>query len=157
GARCDRLLKARVVVGLCQVDPADLRAGIRLPRLEEAAEEEIVQVLIVEAHEGKLDAGELAFLDALLGRTEAQLADLLPVSIGGSARSDARNLQDLSAEVVGGKCLRDRAQNARAAQCGDRRSAGSTLENAAATRLHRHQLIVDVFLHKEVLPSTFRL
>ena len=77
----DRLLQSRVVVGLGEVDPGDLGAGIGLPRLEEAAEEEVVQVLIVEAHEAQLDAAELALLDAGLGRPQAQLADLLPVGI----------------------------------------------------------------------------
>ena len=78
----DRLLQARVVVGLGEVDPVDLGAGIGLPRLQEAAEQEVVQVLVVEPHEGQLDAGELAFCDVGLGRAEAQLADLLPVGIG---------------------------------------------------------------------------
>ena len=77
------LLQARVVVGLRQVDPVDLGAGIGLPRLQEAAEQEVVQVLVVEPHEGQLDAGELALGDVGLGGAEAQLADLLPVGIGG--------------------------------------------------------------------------
>ena len=64
----DRLLQARVVVGLRKVDPGDLGAGIGLPRLQEAAEQQVVQVLVVEAHEGELDALELAFLDVGLGR-----------------------------------------------------------------------------------------
>ncbi len=46
-ARRDRLLQARVIVGLRQVDPVDLGAGIGLPRLEEATEQEVVQVLVV--------------------------------------------------------------------------------------------------------------
>jgi hypothetical protein len=59
-----------------------------------------VQVLVVEAHEGQLDPGELAFGDVGLGRTKAQLADLLPVGIGGRAHADAGDLQDLGAHVV---------------------------------------------------------
>ncbi|OWK18520.1 hypothetical protein AJ88_06240 [Mesorhizobium amorphae CCBAU 01583] len=66
-----------------QIDPADLGAGIGLPRLQEAAEQHIVQVLVVEAHEGELDAGKFAFLDVGLGRFEAKLADLLEVGVVG--------------------------------------------------------------------------
>ena len=62
GAGGDRLLQAGVVVGLGEVDPVDLGAGVGLPRLQEAAEQEVVQVLVVEPHEGQLDAGELALL-----------------------------------------------------------------------------------------------
>ena len=89
-----------VVVGLREVDPVDLGAGIGLPRLQEAAEQDVVQVLVVEAHEGQLDAGELAFLDVRLGGAEAQFADLLPVGIGGLALADAGDLQDLGAQIV---------------------------------------------------------
>jgi hypothetical protein len=77
----DRLLQARVVVGLRQVDPVDLGAGIGFPRLEEATEQQVVKVLVVEAHEGQLDTLELAFLDVRLGGAEGQLADLLPIGI----------------------------------------------------------------------------
>ncbi len=35
----DRLLQARVVVGLSQIDPVDLGAGVGFPRLQEAAEQ----------------------------------------------------------------------------------------------------------------------
>ena len=54
GAGGDRLLQTRVVVGLREVDPLDAGARIGLPRLQEAAEQEIVQVLVVQAHEGEL-------------------------------------------------------------------------------------------------------
>ena len=66
----DRLLQARVVVGLRQIDPVDLGAGIGFPRLQEAAEQKIVQVLVVEAHEGQLNALEFAFLDIRLGGSQ---------------------------------------------------------------------------------------
>ena len=88
----DRLLQAGVVVGLRKVDPGDLGAGIFLPRLQQAAEQHVVQVLVVEAHEAQLDAGELAFLDVRLGRIEAERADLLPIGIGRLAGADARDL-----------------------------------------------------------------
>ena len=94
----DRLLQARIVIGLGEIDPADLGAGIGLPRLEEAAEQKIVKVLVVKPHEGELDALELAFLDTGLGGAEAHLADLLPVGIGGRALADTRNLQKLGAQ-----------------------------------------------------------
>ncbi len=100
-----------VVVGLRQIDPVDLGAGIGLPRLEEAAEQQVVKVLVVEPHEGQLDALELAFLDVRLGRAEAQLADLLPVGIGGRSLVDAGDLQQLLAQITrrrGGSGLRRR-------------------------------------------------
>ena len=46
-------------------------------------EKEVVEVLVIEAHEGELDAGEFARLDVRFGRPEAQRSDLLPVrSVG---------------------------------------------------------------------------
>ncbi len=93
GAGGDRLLQAGVVVGLGEVDPVELGAGVGLPRLEEAAEQEVVLVLVVEPHEGQLDAGELALLHRRLGAAEAHLADLLPVGVGGRAGADAGDLR----------------------------------------------------------------
>ena len=100
GAGGDRLLQAGVVVGLCEVDPVDLGAGVGLPRLQEAAEQHVVQVLVVEPHEGQFDAGEFAFLDVGLGGAEAQFADLLEIGVGRLALADAGNLQDLRAQIV---------------------------------------------------------
>ena len=100
GAGRDRLLQARVVIGLGQIDPVDLGAGIGLPRLEEAAEQEVVQVLVVQAQEGQFHACEFAFGDVRLGGAQGQLADLLPIGIGGGPHADARNLQDLRADVI---------------------------------------------------------
>ena len=61
-----------------------------------------MQVLVVEPHEGEFDALEFAFLDVGLGGAEAQFADLLPVGVRGRALADARNLQDLRAQIIGG-------------------------------------------------------
>ncbi len=58
-----------------------------------------MQVLVVEAHERQLDALELAFLHIGLGRAEAQLADLLPVGIGGRTLADTGDLQDRLAQL----------------------------------------------------------
>ena len=78
----DRLLQTRVIVGLSQIDPFDLGAGIFLPRLQETAEQEVVKVLVVQAHEGQLDPGKFAFLNNFLGRPQRHFADLLPIGIG---------------------------------------------------------------------------
>jgi hypothetical protein len=88
----DRLLQSRVVVGLSEVDPGNLRSRIGLPRLQETAEQQVVQILVVQSHEGEFDALELALLDVRLGRAEAELADLLPIGIGRSAFAHTRNL-----------------------------------------------------------------
>ena len=53
-------------------------------------------------HEGQLDAGEFALLDGGLGGPEAELADLLPVGVGGRTLADARNLQQLRAQGLFG-------------------------------------------------------
>ena len=131
GAGGDRLLQAGVVVGLGEVDPVDLGAGVGLPGLEEAAEQEVVLVLVVEPHEGELDAGELAFLHGRLGAAEAHLADLLPVGVGGRAHADAGDLQDLGAQVRPGPRPAARQGAERAAR-GERqrRGAGRALEHA---------------------------
>ncbi len=145
----DRLMEARIVVGLGQVDPGNLSPGIGLPGLQEAAEQEIVQILVVEAHEAQLDALELAGLDAGLGGAEAELADLLPIGVGGGALAGARNLHDLLAQrhllgrhVRGGSDARkshgiDRAH---------RRYGRSTLQDLAAA-LGGQQVAVDVDSH----------
>ena len=137
----DRLLQAGVVVGLREVDPADPGAGILLPGLEEAAEQEVVQVLVVEPHEGQLDALELALSDVGLGRVEAERADLLPVGVGRRAHADARDLQDLRAQVA----LRQRAQG-QPAQSARRADAGGSLEKAPPCRPFE-QPVVDFLLH----------
>ncbi len=95
----DRLLELGVVVGLRQVDPAELGAGVVLPWLQEATEEEVVQVLVVEAHERELDTRALALGHVLLGRAKGQLADLLPIGIGRAAHAHARDLQQRGALV----------------------------------------------------------
>src|SRR5256886_2388920 len=81
----DRLLQSRVVVSLSEVDPGNFRSRIGLPRFQETAEKQVVQILIVESHKGEFDALELALLDVRLGWAEAKLADLLPIGVGWSA------------------------------------------------------------------------
>ena len=152
GAGGDRLLQARIVVGLGEVDPVDLGAGVGLPRLQEAAEQDVVEVLVVEPHEGELDAGELALGDVGLGRAEAQLADLLPVGIGGRPRADARDLQDLGAKIVLRERLGQGAENAGGTQCGDGCGGCGAAEELAPAGLHGEQTIVDFDFHGIPLP-----
>ena len=80
----DRLLQERVVVGLRQVDPTDIRARVLLPGGQEAAEQVVVETLVVESHERERDAGALAWLDVGLGGLQGQGTDLLPVGIRGA-------------------------------------------------------------------------
>ena len=77
----DRLLQAWVVVGLRQVDPVDFSARIGFPWLQETAEQKIVQVLVVKAHERQFDSGKFSFLNALFRRPETHFTNLLPVGI----------------------------------------------------------------------------
>src|SRR5207302_4402640 len=91
----DRLLQSRVVLGLRKVDPGNFRARIGFPRFEETAEEQVMQILVVEPHEGEFDALEFALLHVRLGRTKAKLADLLPVGVGWSAFAYTWKLQTL--------------------------------------------------------------
>jgi hypothetical protein len=147
GAGRDRLLEAGVVIGLRQIDPGDLGAGIGLPRLQEAAIQEIMLVLVVEAHEGELDALELAFLDAVLGRAEAHLADFLPVGIGRRTRADTRDLQQIGPEI-GARILRERAQSGSAGGQGGR--PGHALQHLPAARLHGE--FIDMAFHRRHPP-----
>ena len=102
GAGGDRLLQARVVVGLGEVDPFDLGARIGLPRRQEAAEQEVMQVLVVEAHEGEFDALEFAGLNVGLGCVEAEFADFLPIGVGRRSIAGPWNFHDLGDDAVGG-------------------------------------------------------
>ena len=97
-AGCDRLVQARVVVGLREIDPGDLGTGIGLPRLQEAAEQEVVHVLVVEPHESEFDALEFTGLDGGFGAPEAKLADLLPIGVSRGTVPGAGNLHDLLAQ-----------------------------------------------------------
>src|SRR5262249_4293055 len=103
GAGGDRLLQAWAIVGLGEIDPFDRSASVSFPRLKEAAEQEVVQVLIVEAHKGEVDALEFARLHVGLGWAKAQFADLLPVGVGWRAVAGAGDLQDLGDDAVLGK------------------------------------------------------
>ena len=69
----DRLLKTRIVIGLSKVDPVDLGAGVSFPWLQEAAEQQVVKILVVEAHETQLNALEFTFLDVLFGRSQGKV------------------------------------------------------------------------------------
>lgn len=147
GAGGDRLLQAGIVVRLRQVDPVDLGAGIGLPRLQEATKQHIVQVLVVEPHEGELDTGEFAFLDVGLGRLHAKLADLLEVGIGRLALADAGDLQDLRAQFAcGGSRARQRAKPGAGCRS-DGGHAGCALEDIAARGSRAHKLIVKADFH----------
>ena len=102
-----------------------------------------MQVLVVEPHEGQLDAGEFALGDIRLGGAEAEFADLLPVRIGGRALADARNLQDLGAQVV----LRQGTTGEAGAE---RRTGGQrrgAFHEAAAVGLHGHNAVVEFEFH----------
>ena len=153
GAGRDRLLQTRVVVGLGKIDPFDIRAGVGLPRLEEAAEQEIVQVLVVEPHEGEVDPLEFAGLNVRLGRSETKFADLLPVGVGRRSIAGSRNFHDLGDDAVrrvGGP--RRKGQRAACGECGHR--ACGPLDHLAPTGLHRHKLFVDSYAHSR--PSRSR-
>ena len=149
GAGRDRLLQAGVVVGLGEIDPFDLRARVGLPRRQEAAEQEVVEVLVVEPHEGELDAGEFARLDVGLGRPEAECADLLPVGVGRRAVAGAGDFHDLGDDAVFSKGWRGR-QDGRA--CGQRGGASRPFQDIAPASLHRHKRFVDVDTHRLFLP-----
>ena len=148
GAAGDGLLKPRVVIGLGEIDPVDLCTGIGLPGLQEAAEEEIVQVLIVEPHEAELDALELALLDVHLGRRQAELADLLPIGVRGRAFAHARDLQELRPEVT----LCPRAPGKRAEDAGRAQGRGGragSLQDIAPAGLQREKPIIVLCFHRE--------
>ena len=78
----DRLLQTRIVVRLGEIDPVDGGARVGLPRLEESAKQEVVEILVVQPHKGQFNTGELPFVHPFLRGPEAHLADLLPVGIG---------------------------------------------------------------------------
>ncbi len=152
GAGGDRLLQTAVVIGLREVDPVDLRARVVGPGLGEAAEQNVMDVLVVEAHEGQFDAGEFALRDIRLRRLEAHFAHLLPVGIGRLSGANAGNLEDGRAEVVRRK-TRPYTER-RGADGGKRRGAGRTLQHRAAA--HHH--VVEFDLHGPwVLPLGVRI
>ena len=67
----NRLLQAGVIIGLCKVDPVDLSACVGLPWFEETTEQEVMQVLVVEAQEGQFNTFKLAFSHTFTGWPEA--------------------------------------------------------------------------------------
>ena len=147
----DRMLQAGEVV-LREIDPLQLRSRVGLPRLQEATKHEVVQVLECDSHEGELDALELTRLHVGFGRPEAELADLLPVSVGRGSVAGARDLHDLGDDAVGGvgraRCERQGA--ARRQRCG---GAPGAFQQLAPAGLHRHQPFVDVNAHEVTLPA----
>ena len=156
GTGCNRLLQTRVVIGLRQVDPVDLGAGIGLPGFQETTEQEVVQVLVVQTHEGQFDTLKLAFRDDLLDRPKAQFADFLPIRIGGRAHADAGNLQDLGPQrtVGGGPSRAHRCAGGHTGKRGHRPGRAHALEHVAPAKLSAaHKLIVDMLLHLDFLPS----
>ena len=100
----NRLLEASVVIGLCKIDPVDLSACIGFPRLQEAAEQHVVQVLVVQAHEVELDALEFTRLHIGLGGFQAHFAHLLPFSIARRTFADPWNFEDRCAKAIRCKC-----------------------------------------------------
>jgi hypothetical protein len=93
-----------------------------------------VDVLVVKAHEGELNAFELAFLDAGFRRIKAHAADFLPVSIRGLTFANARYFQDRGAQIIRSSgCLRDGCE----ATSGDGSGKGGcALQHAAAAHHH---------------------
>ena len=63
-----------------------------------------MEVLIVEPHEGQLDARELASRDIGLGGLEAERPNLLPVPIGQRAHADARICRSACAILCARTC-----------------------------------------------------
>ena len=143
----DRLLEPRVVVSLGEVDPIYLRAGVRLPRIQEAAEEEVVQVLVVEPEEGDLHAGKLALGDIGLGRPEAERADLLPVRIGGRSDSHARDLKNLCPDIALGKRRPSEAAKPTSGGGNDRTGTCRTPQHPSPAHLSSHEPIIDFYFH----------
>ena len=117
----------------------------RLPRFQEATEEQVVQILVVQSHEGELDALEFAFPDVGLGRAEAEFADLLPVSVGWRAFAHTGDLRDLSPQIG----LRQR----KLGECAERASrtqgggTGCSLQHRSSVRSHSGMLIVLLLFH----------
>ena len=141
------LLQSRIVVGLSEVDPRNLCTGIGLPRFQEAAEQQVVQILVVESHEGEFDALEFALPNVRLGRAEAKLADFLPIGVGWSAFAYTWNLYDPRPQIV----LCQRAFGKRTERTGRAKGsrAGRTLENRASSRSHSGMLVVFLLFHQE--------
>ena len=144
------MLQTGVIIGLCQVDPVDFSAGIRLPRFQEAAEQEVVQVLVVEPHKGQLDARELAFGDIGFGGAEAKFADLLPFGVAGRAHANTGDLQDRCADVFMRRCLGSASRHARQrAACGHHSAGrGHAFQHVAAIDpAGAHEVVVKIEFH----------
>ena len=108
-----------------------------------------MEVLVVEPHEGELDAGEFALLDVGLGRPKAEGANLLPIGVGRRAVAGAGDFHDLGNDAVFSE-RRRRRQDRRA--CGQSGGAGRSFQNVATASLHRHEHFVDLDTHDLFLP-----
>ena len=106
-----------------------------------------MQVLVVEAHEGELDTGELALLDTGLGGAEAHLADLLEVGVGRLTLADAGDLQDLRAQIIGGGSWARQCAETGAGCRRERGHAGRSLQNIAPGRTRADELFVKTDSH----------
>src|SRR5690606_1494623 len=109
---------------------------------------EVMEILVVESHEGELDALEFSLLDGFLRAAETHLAHLLPIGVRGRASANAGDLQDLGAKaaVLRGGARRKDAEAARGAER-QGTGAGRTLQHASAAGLPSHQKLVDILSH----------
>ena len=149
----DRLLQARVVIGLGEIDPGDLGARVGLPGPQETAEQEVVQILVVQPHEGQFDALELALLHARLGGAEAQFADLLPIRVRRRAFAHAGNLEDLGQHAVlrgGGGAVGSKSAGGAEGHGAD---AGRALQEAAPIRAQAEKMLIILCFHVQNPPS----
>src|SRR5262249_18717493 len=124
-----------------------LRAGIGFPRFQETTEKQVVQILVVESHEGEFDALEFALPDIRLGGTEAELADLLPIGVGWSALADAGNLYDPRPQIV--LCLRGLRGCAETDGGTQGGGADRPLEDRASARSNSVMVVVLLLFHRE--------
>ena len=145
GAGRDRLLQPGVVIGLSEIDPFDLRAGIGLPRRQEATEQEVVKVLVVEAHEREIDAFELAGLHiCFVGPRQSSPTFCQSASVGEPLPAPGIFMiwETMLSWAKDG--LVDRVSGA-----GRQRRSGacSPFHELTPAGLHRHEQFVDMYTH----------
>jgi hypothetical protein len=106
-----------------------------------------VQVLVVEAHKGQLNAFELTFGHDLAGRPKAKLANTLPISIGGRAHADAWDAQNFGADIrlcKGPGWLQNAARASKGSSTGQ---GGGTLKEASPRQTAFHGIVVKIHFH----------
>ncbi|MDZ7603676.1 MAG: hypothetical protein U1A06_20120, partial [Hoeflea sp.] len=110
-----------------------------------------MKILVVQPHEGQLNAREFALGNVGLGGRKAQFADLLPIGIGRGPGADTGYLEDFGADIV--LCRGNpRAEAAHGSHAAD---GGSALQQSAAA--HRHSdCMFEPFNFHENLPSFIR-